>query len=203
MSSSSHRPVDALPPRRIWVDSYLGLPAYAVRAFSRPGERVLDPCAGHGCHTKVALALRRQAIGADIEPAYAKFSPPGATFLATDSRNLPLPSNSIDLVVTSISFFEETYTNHPHSIENRPYHEYLEGIAGIALECKRVLRPGRYFVNIAGATNAPYTKNDKYITAIGSAIPFKGVILALSRSGKALFKRGDKGALLMCFRKAP
>jgi site-specific DNA-methyltransferase (adenine-specific) len=43
-----------------------------VRAFSRPGDHVLDPFCGSGSTIVAALRLGRSAIGIELDPKFAE-----------------------------------------------------------------------------------------------------------------------------------
>ena len=59
----------------------IGLMRAIVRDYSRPGDLVVDPCAGYGTTLRAAVVEGRRAIGAEIDPA---------TFAEADKR-LALP----------------------------------------------------------------------------------------------------------------
>jgi len=48
----------------------IDLPLWAVKAFSNPGDLVVDPFCGRGTTCKAALDLDRKTIGFDLEEAY-------------------------------------------------------------------------------------------------------------------------------------
>lgn len=50
----------------------VSLPEFFVRLFSRPGDVVLDPFCGSGTTGVAAINLRREFIGVEIAPVYAR-----------------------------------------------------------------------------------------------------------------------------------
>ena len=89
----------------------------AARSFrevlSRPETRVLDLCCGTGDMTLALLRHRpkgsRPVLAADFAHQMllrgaAKFVPRGAIAVEADALHLPLPSGSIDLLITAFGF---------------------------------------------------------------------------------------------------
>ena len=52
----------------------VGLPAWFIRLFTRPGDTVLDPFIGSGSTAVAALTLGRRFVGIDINPDYIALS---------------------------------------------------------------------------------------------------------------------------------
>ena len=52
----------------------VGLPAWFIRLFTRPGDTVLDPFIGSGSTAVAALTLGRYFVGIDINPDYIALS---------------------------------------------------------------------------------------------------------------------------------
>lgn len=52
----------------------VALPEFYIRAFSKPGDTVLDPFCGSGSTLIAAVRLGRNAIGIDIKPEYVELS---------------------------------------------------------------------------------------------------------------------------------
>ena len=61
--SSTHRLFNKYPTRFIPA-----IPRFAINAFSKPGEYVLDPFCGSGTSAIEAMLLGRNALSIDIEP---------------------------------------------------------------------------------------------------------------------------------------
>ena len=69
-----------------------------------------------------------------------------------DSRKLNLPDNSVDLIIDSPPYWNTIYYgDEPEQIGTggKPtYEEFLKSLQGIYRECYRVLKPGKFCVNI-------------------------------------------------------
>lgn len=62
---------DGARPRARGVSFPLALPARFIRQYTRPGDWVLDVCAGVGTTCRAAAELGRHSIGIEIDPAEA------------------------------------------------------------------------------------------------------------------------------------
>lgn len=135
-----------------------------IERLSEVGEVVLDPFAGSGT-VAVECALRHRAsINVDVNPRAIEiaqqklallrsgtlFEPPPPIdkqiFLQSDARQLPLPSESVDAVVTDIPYADMIkYSELPNDLSNIPnYDEFLIELSKALDEILRVLKKGRY-----------------------------------------------------------
>jgi len=73
-----------------------GIPRFAVKHFSEPGDVVLDPFCGSGTTLVEAMLEKRRAIGVDINPL--------ATFIAK-VKTTPIPRDDLDRALTEILWF--------------------------------------------------------------------------------------------------
>ncbi|MFG2956698.1 class I SAM-dependent methyltransferase [Streptomyces sp. NPDC048291] len=134
-----------------------GSPVHAGRP-SRPG-RLLDLACGTGIVTRRLAAARPalQVTGVDRAPGMARMAavrlPPGSVLLA-DSRRLPFPDATFD-VVTTVWLL----------------HLMADGteVRGIVAECARVLRPGGVYVTTVDKAAAHDVGSD--IDAVLAARP--------------------------------
>jgi DNA modification methylase len=123
-------------------------PAWVVwnvlQRYTRPGDLVVDPCAGGGTTLDVARSLGREARGFDLAPARPDIE-------RADARKLPLAAESVDLF-----FLDPPYSTHldyargeaPRAGDigaldafGAAYFEALEAVFG---ELERCLKDRRY-----------------------------------------------------------
>ena len=119
-------------------------PSYVIwnllQRYTRPGQLVVDPCAGSGTTLDVARDLDRRALGYDL-------SPTRKDIFRVDARKLPLESEKADFV-----FIDPPYSTHieysddPRCIgrldaKGEAYYQAMTQVIG---EIDRVLRPDRH-----------------------------------------------------------
>jgi DNA modification methylase len=161
--------------------------ARVIRLFTKRGMTVLDPFVGVGSTLKACALEGREGIGLELNQRFADLAAqrlitevPQAKLIATsqavkvgDARTLitQLPSNSIDLLVTSPPYWgilnkkpdhkvrqerlgrglETRYGEDIRDFANIPdYNDFVVSLAEFFGTCRRVLRDKRYCVVILG-----------------------------------------------------
>ena len=110
-----------------------------IQRYTKPGDLVVDPMAGSGTTIDVCEEEGRRVIGYDINPQHPKV-------IKNDSRKIPLPDNSVDMVFIDSPYGDNVnYSNDPRDIgkisaEDEKFYQELEKVA---LEIKRILKPGK------------------------------------------------------------
>jgi DNA modification methylase len=108
-----------------------------LQRYTKPGDLVVDPMAGSGTTIDVCEEEGRKAIGYDINPQHPKV-------IKNDSRNIPLPDNSVDMVFIDSPYGDNVnYSDDPKDIgkisaESEKFYQELEKVA---LEIRRILKP--------------------------------------------------------------
>jgi SAM-dependent methyltransferase len=145
------------------------IPRNLILRYTSPGETVLDQMVGSGTTLIECRLLGRNGIGVDINYdaimlAWNRLDlvPAGETqqkVCLGDARHLDLlEDDSIDLIATHppyasiIRYTARGLTNGDLS-RTRSLGEYLDGMAQVAGECYRVLRPGRHCAILVGDTH--------------------------------------------------
>jgi len=110
-----------------------------VQRYTNPGDLVVDPMAGSGTTIDVCEEEGRRVIGYDINPRHPKV-------IKNDSRKIPLPDNSADMVFIDSPYGDNVnYSNEPGDIgkisaeDEKFYHE----LEKVAIETHRILKPGK------------------------------------------------------------
>jgi DNA modification methylase len=128
------------------VPGYRGAtPSYLIwnllDRYTKPGDLVIDPCAGSGTTLDVARDLNRKALGYDVHPARKDI-------FRVDARKLPPElTNKVDFV-----FIDPPYGTHldygddPRDIGKLDASDpsYYEAMDQVLSEIHRVLKPGKY-----------------------------------------------------------
>jgi DNA modification methylase len=110
-----------------------------VQRYTKPGDLVVDPMAGSGTTIDVCEEEGRRVIGYDINPRHPKV-------IYNDSRKIPLPDNSVDMVFIDSPYGDNVnYSDEPADIgkisaEDPKFYEELEKVAK---EIYRILKPGK------------------------------------------------------------
>jgi DNA modification methylase len=89
-------------PAKMHSDLALAL----VEDYSAAGDVVLDPFAGCGTTLWAAAQRGRKGLGVDIEPAFANQAKKHGAVILGDSTSIPLPTSSVDAIVTSPPYGE-------------------------------------------------------------------------------------------------
>lgn len=107
--------------------------------YSEPGDLVVDPMAGSGTTLDVCREEGRRCICYDIAPTRPDV-------IQNDSRSIPLPDNSVDLVFVDSPYGDNIkYNDDPRCIgkissETEAFYDELEKVVK---ECYRILKPGK------------------------------------------------------------
>jgi adenine-specific DNA-methyltransferase len=120
-------------------------PSYIIwnllQRYTKPGELVIDPCAGSGTTIDVARDLGRRALGYDVHPTRKDI-------FRVDARKLPPElTGKADFV-----FIDPPYSTHldygddPRDIGklDAAGGAYYEAMEAVIAEIHRVLKPGRH-----------------------------------------------------------
>ena len=142
------------------------IPKRLVKLFSFVGETVLDPFAGVGTTGRVALDLKRKSVLVEQNPEFAnridadlvqgRTEVEGrARLVVGDARQIPLPDESVSLVVTSPPYWDKAdYGGLDTDLGRRfGYVEFLQEIRGAFAEMARVLEPGRKLCIVTANVN--------------------------------------------------
>lgn len=144
-------------PAKLNEDMVRGL----IRAYSDPGELVLDPFCGSGVVLKVAKEEGRRAIGIDLNPEAVKLSSRYSEVIQGDCLELlnypPIRlKDSPDLVVTSPPYGLQTksrdrnlhkaYTDDPRDLGNMNYPDFRLNLALFIDRLMLQLKPSRFAI---------------------------------------------------------
>jgi DNA modification methylase len=172
----------SFPDRGAWAThqgNYRGnwapqIPRNLILRYTQPGEWVLDPMVGSGTTLVECKLLGRNGIGVDInyealmltfdrlnfEPQnlYETLPPTEIRLYHGDARNLNLiPDESIDLIATHPPYANIIAYSKGNTIDGdlsrfRSLDDYLDAMTEVAMECYRVLKPGRHCAILVGDT---------------------------------------------------
>jgi SAM-dependent methyltransferase len=133
------------------------LVGHALREYSDPGDRVIDPFAGLGTTLQVAEQLGRVPVGVEYDPdrvAYVRTQLSDDAHLRQgDARELdPTWVPTCDVAFTSPPFMERTDDRNPfeHYTGESSYDQYLDDLEEVFRRLSGALRPGaRVAVDVA------------------------------------------------------
>jgi DNA modification methylase len=170
----------SFPDRGDWathVGNYRGnwspyIPRNLILRYTAPGELVLDQMAGSGTTAVECKLLGRHAVGVDINPDAVmvarnrldfSYAPLDADYVAPeiktyigDARSLDLiEPESIDLIATHPPYASIIPYSHDREGDLSSVHniaEFAEEMGKVAVECLRVLKPGKHCAILMGDT---------------------------------------------------
>lgn len=136
----------------------LSIAESVVESASPAHGRVLDPFAGYGTTLLASERRGRVATGVELLPEHVRICrkrAPSSTVIEGDSRGLyRLVDGDFDLCLTAPPFL--TKNDHPtdpltgYELEGGDYGSFLIGMARIADQVQRLLKPGGFLVmNVA------------------------------------------------------
>jgi len=131
-----------------------------VLLYSKEGDTVIDPFAGHNSRMELCVRAGRHYVGHDISARFMewnrrmavqlRYDNPQAsiTLIEGDSRQMNVESCSGDFTLTSPPYYNlEDYGDEPEQLGKLGgYGTFLDGLAGVARENFRALRPGAFCV---------------------------------------------------------
>ncbi len=140
-----------------------------IRDYAKPGDRILDPFSGLGTTLIAAGLLGFEAKGIEIDASRVSLSKARLDKIPSekldrskvnvqqgDARSLPLPDQSIDLVLTSVPYFgadrspDHGWTRTTGQLYfSEIYEEYLGHIETVLKELNRVLAPNGRCILVA------------------------------------------------------
>lgn len=128
--------------------------------YSKPGDLVFDPFAGHNSRMDLCVTNGRNYIGCDLstdfmvhnktraEQLREDFPDASITLHHCDSRNVPVEDEVGDFTITSPPYWDiEFYGDEPEQLgKSGTYKEFIEGLAEVMRQNFRVLKPGAFAV---------------------------------------------------------
>lgn len=132
-----------------------------VNLYSRPGDLVVDPFAGHNSRMELCVRLGRHYQGYDVSRAFMELNEAKAATLRQDyastirlhlqdARAMMWSPDAVgDFTITSPPYWDvEEYGDEPEQLGRLAggYEGFLEGLAAVARENYRALRSGAYAV---------------------------------------------------------
>lgn len=131
-----------------------------VLLYSKPGDTVFDPFAGHASRIHACVTAGRNYIGCDLCHEFMDFNRELAEKLKQkhpkvhielhecDSRKIPVPDNTGDFTISSPPYHrQEKYGDEPGQLYDcKTYEEFLHDLGLCLKENLRVLNPGAYCV---------------------------------------------------------
>jgi DNA modification methylase len=110
-----------------------------IKRYTEPGDLVVDPMAGSGTTLDVCREEGRRCICYDIAPTRPDV-------IQNDSRNIPLPDNSVDLIFVDSPYGDNIrYNDNPNCIGkiSAEKEEFYDELEKVIRECHRILKPGK------------------------------------------------------------
>lgn len=110
-----------------------------VWRYTEPGDLVVDPMCGSGTTIDVCREEGRRVIGYDIAPVRPDI-------IQNDSRKIPLPDNSVDMVFVDSPYGDNVrYNEHPQCIGkiSSGTELFYDELEKVVAECHRILKPGK------------------------------------------------------------
>ena len=154
------------------------VPRNLILKYSEPGDTVLDQMAGGGTTLVECKLLGRRGIGVDINRDSLMLAmdrlnfdlpspkddvpdelPPEIKLFEGDARSLnAIPSDSVDLIAThppyaNIIPYSKTAPIEGDLSQVHTLNEFFDGVAAVAAESLRVLKPGGYAGILIGDTH--------------------------------------------------
>ena len=125
-------------------NKYAGVtPAYIiynmVKRYTERGDLVIDPMCGSGTTIDVCNEEHRKCTGYDVVPTRPDI-------IQNDARKIPLNDNKVDMVFLDSPYGDNIkYNESPDNIGNlsAESNEFYESLDKVALECHRILKPGK------------------------------------------------------------
>lgn len=126
--------------------------------YTKPGDLVFDPTAGHNSRMSLCVENGRDYIGCDVCHKFMEFNHRTAdklrakhpnrkiTLHECDSRKVPVASEVADFCINSPPYWDIEYYG-PEEAQlgkSETYEEFLTGLGKILKETLRVLKPGAY-----------------------------------------------------------
>jgi DNA modification methylase len=113
-----------------------------VKLFSSEGDVILDPFGSHGVVCRKAKELGRRPICLDVRNAREGLE----NSAVWDAVNIPVKSESVDLIITSLPRFGEATHIREGPTEPPSFADYVLGMKRFLEEAWRILKPGGVLV---------------------------------------------------------
>lgn len=118
--------------------------------LTEEGDLVVDPVAGSGTALDACRAFNRRCIGYDIKPPAER-----KDIIQNDSRNIPLDSNTVDMIFIhppywNLVYFTKAEEGLPDLSRADTPEQFLEMLRDIFKECQRVLKPDKFMCVLLG-----------------------------------------------------
>lgn len=131
-----------------------------IRLYSKPGDTIVDPFAGHNSRMELTVKNSRHYHGYDISEKFMQFNIERADILRKeygmnidlylhDSRNMEYTRDCTgDFTLTSPPYYDiEYYGDEPGQLGKQPsYDAFIRDLKLIAYQNYRTLKPGAYCV---------------------------------------------------------
>lgn len=131
--------------------------------YTKPGDVVVDPFAGHNSRMELCITNGRRYIGQDISRKFMAANRAilkilqsrrtlvngvsDCTLFEGDSRKMQAPDACGDFTITSPPYWNiEEYGDEPGQLGKLTYKEFLEGLYQVMRENFRCLKPGAFCV---------------------------------------------------------
>ena len=139
-----------------------------ILLYSKAGDTVLDPMVGSGTTMVEAKLLGRKGMGLDIHPEAVSLAKKACDFKGNNGAIEPeieqgkaqdlkqIKDNSMDLIATHppylniIRYGNKNFEGDLSALSS--VSKFCDQIEGVAKECLRVLKPGKYCVILMGDT---------------------------------------------------
>lgn len=151
-------------------------------------EIILDPMAGSGTTIDVCKVLDRKFIAYDLNPIRADI-------IKNDSRELPLPNESVDFVFFHPPYWNMVkYSNLNEDLSKQSLNKFFESIESVLNESKRVLRQNKYLAILVGDVieNGKFIPLTRKIANIAESLGFQdcGQVIKITANSVSQRVRG-------------
>lgn len=131
-----------------------------IQRYTKPGELVVDPMAGSGTTVDVCKEEGREVKGYDISPKHTDV-------IKNDSRHIPLPDESVDMVFIDSPYGDNVkYSDDPYNIGNISAEDenFYNELKKVSEEIYRILKPGKVMGWLIG---------DQWVKKVFTPVGFK------------------------------